>query len=937
MKAKYPIVLFLLLLPFKIFAQKAVDLTGLVTDSTGTGLLAATVVLMEKKDSTLTAFGITEANGRFLVKKITPGDYLLQVSYVGYDTHWQPFVIAAGNLDLGKITLSPSSSVLDEVEVTADRVPLRMNGDTINYNAAAFKVQPGAVVEDLLKKLHGVEVQADGTIKAQGETVQNVFVDGKEFFGNDPQVATKNLPADAVDKVQVYDKKSEMAEFTGIEDGRDSKTINLSLKEDYKNGYFGNATAGGGTDSRYQGRFNLNRFSKNSQLSAIGLANNINQAGFSFNDYMQFMGGLGNMMGGGGGGGSRSVRMSFDLGQTGIPLEGGQVDGILTTWAGGINFNRDFGKKTELHTSYFLSKIQNDIERNTQRQNLLGDQSFLSTEDENSHSESFNHRLNMTLRHKIDSSQDLSLRSSLALSDARYNSFGTSKTFGSGGSLENENTRNYRSDGQRLDLTNTATYRRRFGKKGRAFVADGSLNLGTNAQDGNLMSETRFFQNDNERIPLDQRQNTTDDAMSYGVSASYTEPLGKAKYLEINASRQNYTNETGKDFYDIGPGGPNGASETLNGNLSNHYNRGYLYDRAGLNLMVNRKKWNLTGGSALQRSSLEGQQQGEDEALKRSFTRLLPSLFFNHEPGIGRNFSFEYQTNLREPSPEQLQPLVDNSDPLNQYVGNPDLKPEYAHSLTAHFMRFDQFTFTSLFANISAEYVKDRITNASSVDSLFRRTVRPVNVKNDRSLRGFIDFSTPLRPLKTTIRLNFSSSWNRGILFVNDLENSTDRITNGVDLSFSNRKKEFFDATIGARLSHNRTTYSAAEMLNQTYFNQRYYAEATVYPTKKWEFGSKFRYSVYSNENFGGEQVVPLWEASISRYLLKNNRGKLTLSAFDILNKNLGVRRNSELNYLEQQRINTLQRYVMLTFAYSIQGFGGQSGGITIDVRGNED
>jgi hypothetical protein len=169
------------------------------------------------------------------------------------------------------------------------------------------------------------------------------------------------------------------------------------------------------------------------------------------------------------------------------------------------------------------------------------------------------------------------------------------------------------------------------------------------------------------------------------------------------------------------------------------------------------------------------------------------------------------------------------------------------------------------------------------------------------------------------------------------LENSTDRITHGVDLSFSNRKKEFFDATIGARLSHNKTTYSESEMLNQTYLNQRYYAEATVYPNKKWEFGSKFRYSVYSNENFGGEQVVPLWEASISRYLLKNNRGKLTLFAFDILNQNLGVRRTSELNYLEQQRISTLQRYVMLTFAYSIQGFGGQAGGITIDVRGRED
>lgn len=936
MKTKYPIVLFLLLFSIKILAQKPVDMAGIVTDSTGTGLLAATVVLLEKKDSTLSAFGITEADGRFLMKKITPGDYLLQVSYVGFETFWQPLNIAAGNekKDVGEIRLAPASATLDEVEVTADRVPLRMRSDTLEYNAAAFKTQPGAVVEDLLKKLPGVEVQADGTIKAQGETVQNVFVDGKEFFGNDPQVATKNLPANAVDKVQVYNKKSEMAEFSGIEDGQKAKTINLELKEDHKNGYFGNAMAGGGTDERYQSRFNLNRFSKKSQLSAIGMANNNNQAGFSFNDYMQFMGGLGNMMGGGGG--NRSVRMSFDPGQSGVPLEGGQIDGLLTTWAGGVNFNRDFGKKTSLHTSYFVSKIQNDIQRSVKRQNLLGNQSFLSTEDENRVSQSINHRLNMTLKQEIDSFSNFSLRSSLALSDASYDSDGGSKTFGSQGFLENENNRDYYSTGQRLDLTNTATYRRRFGKKGRAFVADGSFNLGTNKQDGRLASQTYFYQPDTTTVPLNQRQNTTDDALSYGLEVSYTEPLGKAKYLEINASRQNYTNETGKDFYDIGPGGPTGAGETLNTDLTNHFKRGYLYDRAGLNLMVNRKKWNLTGGTALQHSSLEGQQRGEILAIKRSFTRLLPSLFFNYEAGIGKNFNFEYQTNLREPSPEQLQPLVDNSDPLNQYVGNPNLQPEYAHNLSAHFMRFDQFTFTSFFANISAEYVKDRITNASSVDSLFRRTVRPVNVKNDRTLRGYVDFSTPLRPLKTTVRLNFSSSWNRGILFVNELENNTDRISNGIDLSFSNRKRTVIDATIGARLSHNKTTYSEAEALNQTYFNRRYYAEATVYPNKKWEFGSRFRYNVYSDENFGGEQVVPLWEASISRYLLKNNRGKLTLSAFDILNKNLGIRRTSELNYLEEQRIRSLGRYVMLTFAYSIQGFGKESG-ITIDVRGRED
>ncbi|MBK6993898.1 MAG: carboxypeptidase-like regulatory domain-containing protein [Lewinellaceae bacterium] len=329
------------LFPSLLFSQN-IHIEGQVADSSGIGLPAASVVLLEKKDSLFVLFGLTDEAGRFTLKRIEPGEYVLQISYLGYKNHWQALEIKAGqgNANLGKIVLEPSSMLLNDVEITADRVPLSMRKDTLEYNALAFKTQPGAVVEDLLKKLPGIQVQPDGTIKAQGKTVQNVLVEGKEFFGNDPKIATKNLPADAVNKVQVFDKKSESAEFTGIEDGRDERTINLKLKDGKKQGYFGKANIGAGTEGRYEGNFNLNRFGRRTQMSAIGMANNNNQQGFSFQDYINFMGGLGNFMSGGSGGGS--MRLSFNIEDGGVPM-GPMLDrGFTESWAGGANFNTDF-------------------------------------------------------------------------------------------------------------------------------------------------------------------------------------------------------------------------------------------------------------------------------------------------------------------------------------------------------------------------------------------------------------------------------------------------------------------------------------------------------------------------------------------------------------------------------------------------------------------
>jgi hypothetical protein len=356
---RYYFTVFSLLAVSGIALGQRTEIRGTVTDTTLQPLSSATIMLLNAEDSILVSFAVSDPEGAFLIKQVKPNDYLLQVSYLGFQTHFQEISITdADPVDVGAINMQHEGALLSEVEITAEHVPIQIKKDTIEYNAEAFKGQPNDAVEDLLKKLPGMEVESDGTVKAQGETVEKVLVDGKEFFGTDPKIATKNLPADAVDKVQVFDKLSDMAEFSGIDDGDRTKTINLALKEDHKKGVFGNISAGYGSDDRYETKTNINRFTESSQLSFIGMANNVNQQGFSIQDYVNFSGGMQNIMRGGGrsrGGGS------------GIQINSGISDGFVKTLAGGLNYNVDFGKKTELRMSYFHNGIKNDIKQDVFR------------------------------------------------------------------------------------------------------------------------------------------------------------------------------------------------------------------------------------------------------------------------------------------------------------------------------------------------------------------------------------------------------------------------------------------------------------------------------------------------------------------------------------------------------------------------------------------
>ncbi|MBT8232388.1 MAG: TonB-dependent receptor family protein, partial [Bacteroidia bacterium] len=674
----------------------------------GEMLASATVVVLNEKDSTIVSFGLTSKEGKFRIDNLKPLSYLIQITYLGFEQYSQPLVIEDSDIDLKTVTLKVNSALIEQVEIKGEHVPLLVKKDTLEFNAAAFQTQPNEVVEDLLKKLPGVEVESDGSIKAQGEDVEQVLVDGKKFFGDDPTIATRNLPADAVDKVQIFDQKSDMAEFSGVDDGERQKTINLELKEDRKNGYFGNLSAGYGSDDRYNGKISLNRFNPTTQMSIIGNFNNVNEQGFSVSDYASFMGGFGGFRRGGN-----------------APIFNGLSNGFVVTNAGGLNINHDFSDKTELSINYFINSIENEIESESIKENFVSEsESFFENENSDQINKSDNHRVNLEFEHEIDSTQDLRIRGGLTYNNGNLISDNYTEIV-SDNFVANLTDSDYQTNGKNLNLSSNLTYRKKFGSvKKRIFTFNGSLNDATNDLLADLNSQNIIFSDNNTlETLLVQDVIQSDQDNQYRLEFSFVEPLSYGKYLEFKYRRQNFNNDVLTEYFDI-----EADMQTLNQDLSNAYVRDYYYDRYSTAFHFNSDVSQLTLEAAVQNSHLQGDLLFEEISIKKDVLRFLPRINWRYEIGQAHNIRLSYSTNVNMPSLEQLQPIPDNSNPLNIYIGNPDLIPEYSHRLRLNYFKYDQFNFRSFYAFFNFNYTKNQIINESFIDENFVQMQSPTNV-----------------------------------------------------------------------------------------------------------------------------------------------------------------------------------------------------------------
>ena len=919
---------YLLLFTFCLanFLHSQSNIKGIVSDSNNIAIPYASIVLLKVKDSVMVEFVLSNDKGEFKFSDVKSNDYLLQITMLGFNNHRQIVNISGNNndLDLGNIKLTTAEHLMDLIEIKAEHNPMKFNNDTVEYNTAAFKTRPGDVVEDLLKKLPGVEVQRDGSIKAYGENVQNVLVDGKEFFGKDTRIATKNLEADAVDKVQVYDKKSEMAEVTGIEDGRDEMTINLKLKEGKKNGYFGNAGAGIGTNERFKIKSNLNRFNPTTKVSFIGSGNNINDQSFSIEDYIDFMGGLGAFMSGGSGG----MRLEINS-NDGFPLLGnGALDGIQKSIASGININHDFSSKTELNLSYFYNNMINTLNKNSIIENLIDEGNLLTDEIDNNLSKNSSHAMNFKLKHKLDSFQTLILRLGATLGGNKFYSNRTSNSYQANRQAL-YNNRNLNIAGSNDKYNGSITYQKKFRKKGRSLVLSGSGNNGNTFNEGYINSLNNFFNGDNYDT-LNQYQESNDDNYNYTLRANYSEPLGKRNYLQWNGMTSNQNNRVYTDFFDL----LNESESVKNELLSNNFSNNYKVYNSGINYAVNTKKFNLTAGVNLQRSILAGSDKSTD-FNNRYFSAVLPSLFSRYEFATAHHLNIDYTTRQQEPSLQQLQPIVNNADPLNIFIGNPKLKPEYIHELNASYLMYDQFTFTSVFGRLGASIEKNKIADNIFIDSLARRTIQPVNISNEKNINGSIEFGTPIKPLKVTTKVRYRNQLTKSQLYINGETDNTTRLNHSLNFTVENRNKNRVDVLAGYKWSSNNTTHSLDNNWNQKFNEHNLFAGVNITLSDNWDFSTEIDHRSFDQTDLQSDiPTITLWEAGISTYFMQNKKLKVTLSVFDILNNNNGIRRSSNINYYRVDQTNVLGRYFMLNFNYSIRGFAKKEGGLEIKFEG---
>lgn len=885
-------------------AQQEFDVRGTVANSAGIGLQNAMIVALSREDSVLVKHALTNSAGSFIIEDLPAGAYILQVTLIGHGAIRSDFEVADADVDLGTVTLSMEAIEVDSLVVTIEQVPFVNRRDTLGYNAAAFETPPNATVEDLLQRLPGVEVADDGTITVQGEEVQNILVDGKEFFGGDGAIATRNLPADAIKLIDVYDKQSDMAEFSGIADGNEERTINLKLREEAKVGYFGRTRGAFGSDMnnqarfggsagnapRYEGALSLNRFSPSRQYALVANANNVNRAGFSLD----------------GGGGGR----------------GGGGGGFNDTKSFGVNVSNDFGDDNWLRSSYFYSEVDNERNSTVQQQALLGsDVSSLVDRLNTSHSGNRRHRVNLNGQIEPSEGHRFRLRVNGSFESSNQASFSSQETHNAGGGRLHSAVTNRRVDERDLDGDARLTWRKRLGESGRTMSAEFRSEIADYDQTTELASELTGPEDEagagleetfQERLRVGRRWNNR-------VRLSLTQPLGEGRLLEVFARRSSTSEDRDNPVYDI-------VDETrvLNERRSRGFERLYTYHYAGARFNRNNDRYRFVSSVRVQRSSLDGELSRRDDRIKSAYTHVYPNLDFRIELKEGHNFSLRYNTSTREPSLTQLQPFVDNTYPLNIYVGNPGLEPEYRHRINADYRFFDRVNFRNLFTFANFTYTRNTIAQSRSYDERGIQTRSPFNTDASWSTNAGANFGTPIQRLGVEVDLEYRLSYSEGMELINHVANDNRSVRNSLELALENRSKDRLDLRVGGDFSFNNVRYSLNDRLDRDYLDKRYFANATVYASDAWTIRSTLSYRVYDRNLYGSNQSrfaqpqnVARWDASVLRRVLEN-RVELELRGYDLLNQSQGVRISNNSNFIQESRTQSLGQYFLVRVMYRL-------------------
>jgi hypothetical protein len=917
----------LLLMSYVGFAQN-LTIQGTLKDSIANRALnSATVSLVYANDSSLVSFSRTNEAGVFNFKNVSPGNYLISVSYVGYIPKWVPVITGTEKtVDMGLIYMNDVNT-MSTVTVTARRPPVVINGDSVEFNSENFKTAPNAVVEDLLKKMPGMEVDKSGGITVNGKKVTKVFVNGKEFFTGDPVMATKNLPADAVDKIQVYDRKSDQAMFTGIDDGSEETAINLKLKKDRNKSTFGKLNGGAGTPSVFDAQGNVNVINNEEQFSAIGGANNTNRQNFSNRNIVNFSGGGGGRPGAGAG---VTVNFSGGSGETDA-----NAQGIAETYSIGGNYSNLFNnKKTEFNANLSISDVERNNISNSFTQNLTPGNAFNRISNSNSIAGNKQQNFGSTIDHKVNENFSFRFTPSLGLQQTTNYSEDSTQTYLTNGNLLNSNTTIASSASDAVNAASTLLLRKKFAKKGRTISSTITQSFNRSNSTGNQFTEQLSYINNklsNDSI-LDQQNTRKGENSSYSANLIYTEPLGKKSLLEFNtylsksigsSSRRIFDRNNATDNYDL-----------LNTRLTNEFNSEYTYSGGGMSYRSNQKKYNFSTGFSLQKAVLDGENISAKTKLSQSFQDILPNATFRYNFSQTKNLNVDYRTSTNQPSITQLQPVLDQSNINRQSIGNPDLKRSYVHNLNIRFFSSKILAGKNFFSTLNASTTNNSIVNYDSV--LPNRTIltRPVNVDGAYRINGSVNYGFGIKKLKSRLSFGLNAGLNNNISYANGLLNTIVTKSTGPSMSYTYIVDDVIDINLTARYSFSQTSNEVNPTLNTNFLTKVFGADMTNYLPLNIVLNQSFNYAINTGRAEGFNTAIPIWNASFSKFFLKNKRAEIKMSAFDLLNKNIGINRNVSQNQIVDRSYNVISQYFMLTFTYSLQksglGGGARPGGMII-------
>ena len=938
----------------------------LIDEKTSEPVGFATASLTKKGEKQAVKYVLTDSHGDATIEHVRKGVYVLKAEIMGYNTHEQEITVDK-NLNLGTVKLKEDVKVLDAASVSAVGNPIIVKKDTIEYTASSFKTSDNDMLEELLKKLPGVEVGTDGSITANGETIKKITIDGKTFFLDDPQLASKNIPAKLIEKVKVVEKKSDQALFTGIDDGEEETIIDLSLRPGMMQGWFGNIMGGGGkdipgegsdmNDPRFQGAAMVGRFTEDSQVSLILNGNNTNNRGFNdmAGSMMQGMRGSGRGMGRGQGG-------------------WGGNNGISTSWMGGLNgaFNL-FDGKMDLAGNYLYNGSDKFIEEETYKTTYMNDKDgshLLDRSKGTNTTSTYGNRFGIRMDHKFSENTSLLFEPQFNFGGgnfSEYSSFTTDMAVGRDTTRKNQGFTNNFGDNENWSTSGFLLLRQRLGKPGRTISANVRYSFSNNEMLGYNQSQTiNFIENEGQmsKDTVSVNQMIDQNSMSSSVSGRlvYTEPLGNDFFLEANyqyswnlsESTKNAFNSMTNELTSDGKGlifNHNNYVEDLT--YSNEINNRYINQRAGLNLSYQKKKFRAQLGASLNPTDTYNETNGQK--YESHVLNWSPQAMLNYEMTDNSNIRMFYFGRSSQPSTSQLMPVPDNSDPRNVSFGNPYLKPYFNHNVRGMFGYTNKKTFTSVHARFSAGLVQDGITSAQWYDDKKVQYSMPVNGPGSGNADVRVMVNSPLGKSNFSIfsmsyaRYNQSSSYigkadmtggeyyNKETaefdyeLFHNDFPNLaalekkfTENKTQTV--SFTQRlrmtyRNDFVEFNLGGRTRMNKSWYTVNNSNVLATWNNQIDASMNWTIPGGLNLIADVDYNWYEGYTTPQEDEVIL-NAEITKLLFKN-KFTLALKAYDILgqSKNLSVSDSS--NYHLETRNNTLGRYVIVSLTYRFGNFNG--------------